>query len=214
MDAVCNSTVTNQLLERAVNRDQQALPVLLARHGERLRQMIRLRLDRRLRARFTSSTVLQQVAREAALRMDEYLANRSPSFFLWLRQLTGERIQALHQQHLGDAAPTAGQEVALYRGALPEANAASIAGRLLGQRAFSPSAQATMQIRLQDALNSMDPTDREILSLCNFEDLSNNEAAVVLGLDPGTTSHRYLRALKRLKEILNGIPGFFDGPQK
>jgi RNA polymerase sigma-70 factor (ECF subfamily) len=214
MDAVCNSTVTNQLLERAVHRDQQALPVLLARHGERLRQMIRLRLDRRLRARFTSSTVLQQVAREAALRMDEYLANRSPSFFLWLRQIAGGCIQALHQQHLGAAAPTAGQEVSLYRGALPEANAASIAGQLLGQRALGPSAQATMQIRVQDALNSMDPTDREILSLCNFEDLSNNEAAAVLGLDPATASHRYLRALKRLKEILNGIPGFFDGPQK
>jgi RNA polymerase sigma-70 factor (ECF subfamily) len=146
--------------------------------------------------------------------MGEYLADRATPFFLWLRRLTGERIQALHRQHLGPQARAAGQEISLYRGALPEANAASIAGQLLGQRAFSQAAQATMQIRLQDALNGMDPMDREILSLCNFEELSNDEAAAALGVDPATASHRYVRALKRLKEILNGIPGFFDSQSR
>jgi RNA polymerase sigma-70 factor (ECF subfamily) len=214
MGTLSNSTATNHLLQRAVNQDQQALPVLLERHGERLRQMIRLRLDRRLRGRVTSSTVLREVYRDAAARLGEYLANRSTPFFLWLRRLTGERIQILHQQHLGSQARTAGQEISLHRGALPEASAASIAGQLLGQRGLSSSAQTTMQVRLQDALNSMDPMDREILSLCNFEDLSNDEAAAVLGIDPAAASHRYVRALKRLKEVLNGIPGFFEGPPR
>jgi RNA polymerase sigma-70 factor, ECF subfamily len=67
-----------------------------------------------------------------------------------------------------------------------------------------------MQLRLQDALNAMDPVDREILTLRHFEDLNNNETAHVLGISKTAASNRYIRALKRLKDALAGTPGFFD----
>jgi RNA polymerase sigma-70 factor (ECF subfamily) len=67
-----------------------------------------------------------------------------------------------------------------------------------------------MQLRLQEALNTMDPLDREVLVLRHFEELSNNEAAEVLGIQKSAASNRYIRALKRLKEILSSMPGFFD----
>jgi RNA polymerase sigma-70 factor (ECF subfamily) len=53
----------------------------------------------------------------------------------------------------------------------------------------------------------MDPTDREVLALRHFEELSNTEAAAVLGLDKSAASKRYARALIRLKEILATLPG-------
>ena len=40
-----------------------------------------------------------------------------------------------------------------------------------------------MKIRLQEALNGMDPIDREVLALRHFEQLSNAETAQVLGLE-------------------------------
>jgi RNA polymerase sigma-70 factor (ECF subfamily) len=56
----------------------------------------------------------------------------------------------------------------------------------------------------------MDALDREVLVLRHFEHLSNDEAALALGLKKSTASQRYIRALKRLKEILSAIPGFRD----
>ena len=56
----------------------------------------------------------------------------------------------------------------------------------------------------------MDPIDREVLTLRHFEELSNSEATRVLGLEKTAASNRYLRALRRLKEVLATMPGFFE----
>jgi RNA polymerase sigma-70 factor (ECF subfamily) len=211
MVSTLNSSTTNNLLRRASDKDQKALADLFARYRERLRRMVRLRLDRRLRGRFDSTSVLQEVYHEASRRLGEYVREPAGEFFLWLRLVTGQKIQELHRQHLGAQAWSAGQEVSLYRGALPEANSVSLAAQLLGQpnAVSQTAARADHQIRLQDALNQMDPLDREVLALRHFEELTNNQTAAVLGLDPTAASNHYVRALKRLKEILNSIPGFF-----
>jgi RNA polymerase sigma-70 factor (ECF subfamily) len=190
--------------------DDQALDALFARHRERLRKMVRLRLDRRLRDRFSSSAVLQQVQQEAR-RCPE--CPSSTSVFLWLRGLTGQVIQALHHQHLAALGWDGGQEVSLYHGALPEANSLSLAAQMLGHvpSATQTALRAEMQLRLQNALNTMDPLDREVLTLCHFEELTAQEAASVLGIDQATACLRHLKAVKRLKGILNSIPGFFPG---
>jgi RNA polymerase sigma-70 factor (ECF subfamily) len=190
--------------------DAKALEDLFARHQERLRRMVRLRLDPRLRTRFDSSRVLQVVYQDVCRRINEYLNDPALPFLLWLRQVAGQRLAALREEHLGEKAASVGLEVSLYRGALPEVNSVSLAAQLLGHAtsATQAAARADMQIRLQDALNSMDPLDREILTLCHFEELSNADAALSLNLDPAETSKRYIRAIKRLKEILSSIPGF------
>jgi len=56
----------------------------------------------------------------------------------------------------------------------------------------------------------MDPIDREVLALRHFEHLFNDETAQVLGLTKSVASNRYIRALKRLKEILSSIPGLTE----
>ena len=63
------------------------------------------------------------------------------------------------------------------------------------------------KLRLQEALNAMDPIDCEILVLRHYEELTNTEAAQVLGLDRSAASKRYTRALGRLKAILMARPG-------
>ncbi len=106
----------------------------------------------------------------------------------------------------------AGLEVSLHRGALPQATSVSLAAMLLG-RLTSPTRaalRAELQLRLQEALNAMDPIDREILTLRHFEELNNDETAQVLGISKTAASNRYIRALKRLKDALAGMPGFFD----
>ncbi len=203
---------TDHLLERARAGEQQAAAELFARYRDRLRHMVRLRMDRRLKGRVDPSDVLQETYLDLARRMPEYAANPALPFFLWLRLLAGQKLLALHRHHLGTKMRDAGQEVSLQRGAFPEASSMSLAEQVLGALTSPTQAamRAEMQLRLQEALDALDPIDREVLVLRHFEELSNNETAAVLGLQKTAASNRYIRALKRLRDVLETIPGFLD----
>lgn len=207
-----DSSGVEELVGRVREGDARALAALFAGYRSRLRLMVRLRLDRRLQGRVDPSDVLQDAFLDITQRLSEYVAQPEMPFYLWLRLLTGQRLLALHRRHLGAQMRDAGQEVSLYRGALPQASSASLAAQLLG-RLTSPTqaaVRAELQIKLQEALNELDPIDREILTLRHFEDLTNNETAALLGLQKAAASNRYVRALKRLKAVLKAIPGFLD----
>jgi RNA polymerase sigma-70 factor (ECF subfamily) len=188
------------------------LAELFARHREQLGRMVHIRLDRRLQARLDESDVLQEAFLEAAARYPDYRRNPTMSPFLWLRFIVGQRLVLLHRKHLGVKARDAGREVSLYRGALPEATSQSLAAQLLGRHTSPSNAamRAELQMRLQEVLNGMDEIDREVLALRHFEQLSNVEVAQVLGIQERAASNRYIRALRRLKEILSTMPGLLD----
>jgi RNA polymerase sigma-70 factor (ECF subfamily) len=169
-------------------------------------------MDHRLSGRIDPSDVLQETYLDVARRFPEYAAGAPVPFFVWLRNLAGQRLVDLHRHHLGAQMRSAGQEVSLYRGALPQVSSASLAHQLLG-RLTSPTRaalRAEMQLRLQEALNAMEPLDREVVVLRHFEALNNAEAAEVLGLQPSAASKRYIRAIRRLKALLDDFPDFFE----
>ena len=202
----------DDLLRRAGAGEEQAQAELFEHYRARLRQMVRLRLDRRLSGRLDPSDVLQEAYLDFARRFPEYAANPTLPFYLWLRSLTGQRLIDLHRRHLGAKMRDAGQEVSLHRGALPQASSVSLAQHLLG-RLTSPTqaaVRAELQLRVQEALNSLDPMDREVLTLRHFELLTTEETAQVLGIKRSAAANRYVRALKRLKDVLAAIPGFLD----
>ncbi len=204
-----NSSESNRLLQGAADGDNNAWGDLLTRHGHRLRRMIAFRLDQRLQGRIDPDDVLQEVYLEAGDHLDTYREQQPLPFFLWLRGIAGNKLLELHRHHLGTQMRDAGREVALYRGTFPEANSAALAAQLLGH-ATQPSAaavRAEVKIRLQEALNRMDPLDREVLALRHFEQLTNAEAAQVMGIQEKAAGKRYLRALQRLRAILAQMPG-------
>ncbi len=196
-------------LRRARAGDASALAELFTGYLERLRRMIHLRLDRRLNGRVDTSDILQDVYLEVRKRIAAGGADPNLPFFLWLRLVTGQKLTDLHRRHLGTRMRDAGMEISLHRGAMPAASSASLAAQLLGTMTSASQAAVKAEHRLivQEALNGLDPIDREILVLRHFEYLSNDEAALALGLNRSTASQRYLRALKRLKEVLSIIPG-------
>jgi RNA polymerase sigma-70 factor (ECF subfamily) len=202
----------DDLLRRLDLADERALVELFARHRERLRRMVRLRLDRRLQGRIDSSDVLQEAHLEVARRAREYLEQRTMPPYLWFRFLTGQALLGLHRHHFGARMRDPAQEVSLRPQGPPQATSVSLAEMLLG-RLTSPTLaarRAEMQLRLQGVLDTMEPLDREVVALRHFEELSNGEVAQVLGLSKTAASNRYLRALGRLRKMLEEIPGFLD----
>jgi RNA polymerase sigma-70 factor (ECF subfamily) len=208
-----NSAEAMDLIARARAGDRDALGALLARYRDRLRRMVELRLDTRLQARLDASDVIQEAYVEVAERLPEYLRDPKLPPFLWLRLVVGERLLKLHRHHLGTQMRDAGREVSLYRGALPAASSAALAAQLLGRHTSPTQAavRAERLLRVQEALNALDPMDREILSLRHFEELTAAEAAQVLGIEESAAAKRYFRALKRLKDILAAMPGGPEG---
>src|SRR6266849_5497449 len=115
-----NSSDTNELLQQVARGDREKWGALLARHRDRLRRMVALRLDRRLQGRIDASDVIQEAYIEASERLAEYLKQPTMPFYLWLRFITGQKLLQLHRHHLGAQVRDVGREVSLYRGHLPE----------------------------------------------------------------------------------------------
>jgi len=205
-----DSGETELLVARAADGDSQALTALMHRYRDRLKRMVALRMDRRLRGRVGASDIVQEALIEAARRLSDYSRDPPTGFFLWLRSVAANKLLSAHRQHLGTQKRDAAQEVSLYRRSMPQACSVSLAQQLLGQ-ITSPTravARAELQLMVQEVLNSMQPIDREILVLRYFEKLSTSEAAKELGIKRSTAGKRYIAALKRLKQAMSAIPGF------
>jgi RNA polymerase sigma-70 factor (ECF subfamily) len=205
-------TSDDKLLTNAGAGDQNAAAALFSRHRDRLRRMVRLRLDRSLQARLDPSDVLQDVYIEFAKSVAAYAQQPEAPLFLWLRMLTERKLHYLHRTHLGTKQRDTRREVSLHRGSLPQASSAMLAARLLG-KFTSPSIAAMrleLKIRIEEALNRMEVMDREVLALRHYEQLTNAETAKTLGISEAAASARFVRALRRLKDILAGVPGIVD----
>jgi RNA polymerase sigma-70 factor (ECF subfamily) len=203
----------DELIARLRSRGGEALAELFACHRDGLRRMVCWRLDPRLNGRLDPSDVLQEVYLDAARRLSDYLNRPGLPAALWLRLLTGRRLVELHREHLGARKRSAGQEMSLDQPGWACANAGSLASQLIGHMT-SPSqaaVRAETAARLTIALEQMDEIDREVLVLRHFDELTNNEVAELLGLQKAAASNRYVRALKRLKEILAMMPDLGAG---
>jgi RNA polymerase sigma-70 factor (ECF subfamily) len=197
------------LLDRLQAGDQLALGELFSKYRDRLGRMIQFRLDGRLKGRIAASDVLQEAYIDALKRLPHYQAEPDMPFLIWLRWVTMQRLVEVHRQHLGAQIRDAGREVALGAGGPLAASSAMIAEFIGDLTSPSQAAQRSETLaQLGRALDGLDPTDREVLALRHFEELSNQETAAVLGIQPAAASKRYVRALERLKGALEQLSDF------
>jgi RNA polymerase sigma-70 factor (ECF subfamily) len=179
--------------------DRQALDQLLARYRDYLRQVVDLRLDRKLRTRVDASDVVQEAQVEVAQRIEDYLQREPMPFHLWLRKTTCENLIRLQRKHVEADCRSVNREMVL-----PEGSSVTLA-RLLLSPASTPSQHVAgheLAVQLGQAIGELSEEDREILLLRNYEGLSNPEIGQLLEIDPATVSKRYGRAILRLRKLL------------
>jgi RNA polymerase sigma-70 factor (ECF subfamily) len=195
---------TENLLDQAAQGDADARERLLARHRDRLRRMVAYRFDRRLAARVDPSDVVQEVLLEANRKLDRYLRDRPLPFYPWLRQLAWEHLATLHRRHVQARRRTVRLEEPGVLG-LPDESADELAKRLVDTTS-SPSQRLVRQEqrqRIRQALLRLAERDCEVLVLRHLEQLSVAETAAVLGISAGAVKVRHLRALERLRGLLD-----------
>jgi len=196
---------TQTLLANAKRGDEAAVGALLERHRESLRRLVRLRLDRRLAARVDASDVVQDVLLEASGRLADYLRDPAMPFHLWLRSMARDRIIDMHRRHRAAEKRSVEKERPLHAH-FGDRSSMELAGALKDPE-LTPAAatlKKELEARFLAALDELSEDDRDILLMRHFEGLGNGEAAEALGLSPAAAGMRHLRALRRLREILEG----------
>jgi RNA polymerase sigma-70 factor (ECF subfamily) len=200
----------DELVVRLKGGNGEALAALFSRHRDRLWRLVSFRMDRRLAGRVDPDDVLQEAYLAAAQRLPHYGADSTMTPFVWLRLIVMQTLTDVHRHHLGAQMRDAQREVSARGRHQAQSTSASLAAILVG-RFTSPSqvaARAEMVDQVERAIAAMDPLDQEVLALRHFEELTNSEVAEVLGIQQKAASIRYVRAIRRLKEVLSRLPGF------
>ncbi|MDA1050846.1 MAG: sigma-70 family RNA polymerase sigma factor [Planctomycetota bacterium] len=203
---------TEELLLGAKNGDDDAINRLIDRHRGAVLRMVQLRLDQKIRRRVAASDVVQDVMIDASRRLQEYIANPVMPFHLWLRHIAKDRIIDAHRRHRGSQKRSVDREQGLAVPGADDHSTMDLAAHLCDGE-LTPAAAATqreMAQRVEAAITELGEQDGEIIIMRHYEQLSNQEVAQALGLSEPAASMRYLRAVRRLREMLTGDQGGAD----
>ena len=198
------SDQTEELLASAKTGDEDAINRLLEKHRVAVRRLVELRLDRKVQSRVDFSDVVQDVMIEASGRLDKYLDDPVMAFHLWLRQIAWDRIIDTYRRHRVSAKRNMDREQPMTAAVGPDQSTLDFAVQL-HDPGITPAAAATQKeiaSRVESGIELLGDQDREIIIMRHYEHLSNQEIAQVLGLNAPAASMRYLRAVRRLKELL------------
>ena len=195
---------TLQLLQQVESGQPDAVNRLMDRHRDAVRRMVQMRLDHAVARRVDASDVVQDVLFEASQRMSDYIQNPGMPFHLWLRQLAKDRVIDMHRRHRAAQRRSVDREQNLTAMNTDDRSAADLAA-LLKDAELTPAAatlRKEMEERFLAALSQLEDNDREMVIMRHFEHLGNGEVAQALGLSAPAAGMRYLRAIRRLRELL------------
>lgn len=199
------SDETQQLLSNVNQGGDAAKNQLLDRHRNALRRMVQMRLDQKIRQRVDVSDVVQDVLIEANRRLTDYLQNPLMPFHLWLRQIAKDRIIDAHRRHRVSAKRSVDREQPVAA-VSPDRSTLDLVVQLCDGELTPAAAAAQKELacKVEQAIAQLGDQDSEIILMRHYEQLSNQETAQALNVSAPAASMRYLRAVRRLREILSG----------
>jgi RNA polymerase sigma-70 factor (ECF subfamily) len=205
-----NHEPTQELLNEVRDGSPEAINRLMERHRQAVHRMVQMRLDAKVLRRVDVSDVVQDVLVEANRRLQDYLANPQLAFHLWLRQITQDRIIDAHRRHRTSAKRSVDREQPMLVALGGEDRSTMQLMNEIRDQELTPAAavaQQEMARRVEAAIAELNDQDAEIVVMRHYEHLTNQETATALGLSEPAASMRYLRAIRRLRELLgeNGI---------
>ena len=195
---------TQELLAQAKDGDDDAINQLIERHRNALRHVVRMRLDKKIQRRVDVSDVVQDVLIEANRRLQRYLDDPVMPFHLWIRHIARDRIIDAHRRHRGSAKRSVDREQPMVIPGGFDQSSIILAAQLVDSEK-TPAAR-TMEKELakkvEEAITQLDDLDAEVIVMRHYEQLTNQEIAQALDLTEPAASMRYLRAVKRLREMM------------
>ncbi len=186
----------NELMTRAVSGDATAREELLLQELPRLRAFIRLRTGAALRARESTSDLLQSVCREILADLGKMQFQGSAAFRHWLFKTAEHKIidRARHHEALRRT-PSRSEDVA-----------DSVLRETFGTL-ITPSREAAAReevLRLEEAFAKLSPDHREVITLAKIVGLSHREIGEAMDRTEAATRMLLFRALAELSDLVQG----------
>ena len=174
---------------------------LWLQYRDRLLRLLALRMPAVLQRRLSVEDLLQETYLACGRRAAYLQAEPEVPMYVKLRRIALQTLTDMERHHLAAA----------KRDAMKEQNpeddvAVADAWAHFADTISSPRThleRLERQAMARRVLASLLPLDREILELRHFEELGNAECAAVLGIEQKAASIRYVRALKRFRELVN-----------
>ncbi|HWL07549.1 MAG TPA: sigma-70 family RNA polymerase sigma factor [Planctomicrobium sp.] len=216
MSPQLDEATLERLVNDVIHGDRTALARLFDYYRERLWRIVQFRMNKRLVGRVDADDVLQEAYLDAEKRIEHFLYDSPESFFIWLRLIVNQTLIDVHRRHMETQSRDVARERPNSRGWSPESTSFSLSQHLLGEMT-TPSQialKAELTEQLNVALEGMNDLDREVLALRHFEELTNAETARALGISEQAASIRYVRAIGRLRRVLEALPGFRERTQQ
>jgi RNA polymerase sigma-70 factor (ECF subfamily) len=197
----------DSFLNDAAQGDVQATRCLLEKYRGRLRRMIAARLDPRLTARLDPSDVVQETLADAAQQLPDYLRDRPLPFYPWLYRLAADRLARTHRYHVASTVRGIGREQCIDGPSHDEATSTRLVDRLAANDTTPGHrlAREERRLLLATAIERMGESDRVILGLRYLDQLAFDEIAAVLDIGLGAAKMRHLRAIERLRGLLEEV---------
>ncbi len=177
--------------------DLAALGKLFEEYRARLLEMLRQRIDPRLRPRLDAEEILQEAFLAARGKWGRSGQEPPKSSYAWLYRIALDTLIEQWRRHTRDCRDPRREF------ALPEQSSMQMGLDLL-HAGTSPSEAFTRKEgseRVRQALDRLRPADREILWMRHYDGLSFVEAAVVLDITANAATVRYVRAIQRLRDL-------------
>ena len=209
------SSQTNQLLAEAKAGDASAVNLLLDRHRNSLDRIVRMRLDKKIQNRVGVSDVVQDVLVEVNRRLPRYLESPAMPFHLWLRQIAKDRIIDAHRFHRVSAKRSVDREQRMVVPRGYDQSSIHLASLIVDSKASPTEAivQKEMVRKVENAISLLEEKDSEIIVMRHYEHLTNQRISRRLNLTESAASMRYLRAIRRLKELMQNLDLSFQSEQ-
>ncbi len=199
------ATKTEELLAQAKGGDEEAVNQLIDRHRNALRHLVRMRMDKKIQRRVDVSDIVQEVLIEANRRLNDYLNDPSMPFHLWIRHIARDRIIDAHRRHRGSAKRSVDREQPMVVPVGFDKSSIILASQLVDKEKTPAAATLEKELgrRVEQAITELDEMDAEVIVMRHYEQLSNQEIAMALGLTEPAASMWYLRAIRRLRELMD-----------
>ena len=191
--------------------DNGQLEEAFLKFKDRLERLAAQSLNPVLLRRLSPEDVVQETMLAVSRDESPFMSNPELPLYFKLRTALLQTLAQIERRNLAAEKRDAYREVEPQAPADGDASAAAFAMDVFPDTATSPLSRITRQDRhalLRQGLMRLDDSDRAILELRHEDGLGNGECAALLGISEKAASLRYVRALKRLKDVLGEYSEF------
>jgi RNA polymerase sigma-70 factor (ECF subfamily) len=201
-------SAVNDLVERAVRGEEDALVALLEEVGMILHTELESGIGGRYQGMVSADDVLQVTYLEAFLRIRSFIPLGPQSFLAWLRRISQNNLRDAIRELEREKRPSPARRITAPPG---DDSYVSLLDQYAGKATTVPRAAARSEIRqvVDDALKRLPHDYETVLRLYELEGLSAPETAERMNRSHGAVRMLLSRARECLGEILGSESKYF-----